>query len=173
MAKQKLNLQAYQQGILERLRSLSESGHASFASKLGVRMGGANWLVALDDVSEVLPVPEIMPVPLTQSWFMGMANVRGNLYALTDLGAFLGKPAAAVTGESRILLVHSRFELNAGLLVDRLIGLRNLEDMHIQQETEAAPAWQLASYRDANDQVWNELDTGMLLGRNEFMQVAA
>lgn len=173
MAKQKLNLQAYQQGILERLRSLTESGHASFASKLGVRMGGANWLVALDDVSEVLPMPEIMPVPLTQPWFMGMANVRGNLYALSDLGAFLGKAPAAVTGESRILLAHSRFELNAGLLVDQLIGLRNLEEMHIQQDTEAAPAWQLASYKDTNGQIWNELDTGMLLGRNEFMQVAA
>ena len=173
MAKQKLNLQAYQQGILDRLRNLSESGHESFASKLGVRIGSVNWLVALDDISEVLPMPDIMPVPLTQPWFMGMANVRGNLYALTDLNAFTGHALSVVNTESRVLLAHNRFELNAGLLVDRLIGLRNLEDMQIQQHVEAASVWQLASYKDANGQSWNELDLGMLLGQNEFMQIAA
>ena len=173
MARRKLNLQAYQQDILNRLKSLSESGRAPSSSKLGVKIGAVNWLVALSDISEVLPVPDIMRVPLTHSWFMGMANVRGNLYALTDLAGFLGNPPTLITGESRVLLAHGRFGVNAGLLVDRLIGLRSLEDMQVQKDAGEKLDWQLGRYKDASGQSWDELDIGVLLGQKDFMQVAA
>ncbi|HEY8119564.1 MAG TPA: chemotaxis protein CheW [Methylophilaceae bacterium] len=173
MARTKLNLQAYQQDILARLKSLSESGRAPASSKLGVKIGNVDWLISLADISEVLPVPEIMPVPLTQPWFMGMANVRGNLYALTDLAGYLGNPPTVVTSESRILLAHGQFGINSGLLVDRLIGLRNLEDMQHEKNVGDKPVWQLERYKDADGQIWDELDIGMLLTQSEFMQVAA
>lgn len=173
MARTKLNLQAYQQDILARLKSLTESGHAPLSSKLGVRIGGTDWLVSLADISEVLPVPEIMPVPLTHPWFIGMANVRGNLYALTDLAGFLAYPQTVVTSESRVLLAHNQFGVNAGLLVDRLLGLRNLEDMQLHDNSGDKPAWQLERYKDVDGQIWDELDIGVLLAQNEFMQVAA
>ena len=173
MAKQKLNLQAYQKDILARLKNLAESGRAPSSSKLGIRVGNMEYLVALGDISEVLPVPEVMRVPLTHPWFMGMANVRGNLFGLTDLAAFFGNPLTSITADSRVLLVHQRFGVNAGLLVDRLIGLRNLEDMQMQENVEAKSAWLLGRYQDASGQHWNELDLGAVLNRNEFMQVAA
>lgn len=173
MARKKLNLQAYQQDILARLKSVSESGRAPSSSKLGVRIGAVDWLVALDDISEVLLVPDIMRVPLTRSWFMGMMNVRGNLYALTDLAGFLGYPTAVATSESRVLLAHGRFGINAGLLVDRLIGLRNLEDMQARPAVEEKPAWQLQRYTDANNKNWDELDLEVLVTQKDFMQVAA
>lgn len=173
MARKKLNLQAYQQDILARLKSLAESGRAPSSSKLGIRIGTVDWLVTLGDISEVLPVPDIMRVPLTHSWFMGMANVRGNLYGLTDLAGFFGNPPTTVNLESRVLLAHGRFGINAGLLVDRVIGLRNLEDMQLQKTIEGKPAWQLDRYQDAGGQSWDELDIGMLLGEKDFMQVAA
>lgn len=173
MARTKLNLQAYQQDILARLKNLSESGRAPSSSKLGVKIGDVDWLVSLADISEVLPVPEIMPVPLTHPWFMGMANVRGNLFAVSDLAGYLGKPPTVTTIESRVLLAHGQFGINAGLLVDRLVGLRNLEDMQPQKNIGDKPAWQLERYKDADGQIWDELDIGILLAQNEFMQVAA
>lgn len=173
MAKNKLNLQAYQQDILARLKSVAEGGHAASSSKLGVKSGATDWLVALGEISEVLPVPDVMPVPLTKPWFLGMANVRGNLFALADLAAFAGQAPTNVTSDSRVLLVHNRFGINAGLLVDRLIGLRNLDDMPAQKSLKDAPAWQLRRYKDASGQSWDELDIGVLLSQNEFMQVAA
>lgn len=173
MARSKLNLQAYQQDILARLRDLTENPSATTASKLGVSINGMNWLIALEDVSEVIPMPEITKVPQTQSWFMGMANVRGNLYGLTDLASFLAYPATKLTANSRILLVHQKFDMNAGLLVERLIGLRSAEDMEKQDEIGEQPNWYLNQYKDAEGQVWHEMDVGTLLGRQEFMQVAA
>lgn len=173
MAKKKLDLQAYQQDILARLKSLTESGRETTSSRLGLRVGHLNCLVSLEDISEVLPVPEIIKVPLTHSWFMGMANVRGNLFALTDLAGFLGNEAAAITNDSRILLAHLRFGVNAGLLVDQLIGLRSIEDMQTEKHTADMQAWQQGLYKDANGQQWIEINIAALLGQKEFMQIAA
>ena|SRR5690606_32209789 len=173
MAKSKLNLQAYQQDILARLKDLTENTSAVTASKLGVSINGFNWLVALEDVSEVIPLPEITRVPQTQSWFMGMANVRGNLYALTDLANFLGYPATTVSANSRILLVHQKFDMNAGLLVERLVGLRSLDEMEKQDDIGEQAPWYVNQYKDANNETWHELDIGKLIDQHTFMQVAA
>lgn len=172
MARSKLNLQEYQQGILSRFQRLAEGEQAATSSKLGFRSGGSNWLVALDGISEVLPVPAILPVPLTQPWFLGMANMRGNLCAITDFAAFSGLAPTTLTADSRVLLVHHRFGANAGLLVDGLIGLRSLEAMTRQEEA-SSPPWQLANYRDAEGSPWVELDVAALLGLDAFMQIAA
>lgn len=173
MARSRLNLHAYQQEILARLKESAEGGSAKAVSKLGVSINGQNWLVALDDVSEVLPLPQITVVPQTKSWFMGMTNVRGNLYALSDLAAFLGYPATKVDVNSRILLVHPKFDINAGLLVQRLIGLRSTDDMDKQDEIGDQAAWYINQYKDANNETWHEMDIGKLMTQNEFMQVAA
>lgn len=173
MAKAKLNLQAYQQDILARLRDLTTNTGTASASKLGVTINGFNWLVALDDISEVIPLPEITRVPQTQPWFMGMANVRGNLYALTDLASFLGYPAATISANSRILLVHQKFEMNSGFLVERLIGLRSTEDMEKQDDIGEQAVWYVSQYKDSNNETWHEMDIGKLLDQHEFMQVAA
>lgn len=173
MAKRKLDLQAYQKDILARLKSQAESGRSVGSSKLGVRIGGHDWLITLSDISEVLPVPEVLKVPLTHPWFLGMANVRGNLFGVTDLASYLGYPPVSVSSESRVLLVHGKFAINAGLLVDRLVGLRNLDEMHTEPEASEKPVWQLGRYRDESGQVWDELSLDILLGQNEFLQVAA
>src|SRR3989344_876129 len=173
MAKNKLSLQAYQQDILERLKNVGEGGSSPPSSRLGVKIGGSNWLVSLDDISEVLHIPYIMHVPLTHSWFMGMANVRGNLYGLTDLAGLLGNSPGTVTDQSRILLAHQSLDVNAGFLVDQLVGLRNLDDMQIQNPDPGKPKWQLGRYQDASGQSWDELDIEALISQDDFMHVAA
>lgn len=173
MARTKLNLQAYQKDILARLKELTENTGAATASKLGVIINGANWLISLEDVSEVIPMPEITHVPQTQSWFMGMANVRGNLYGLTDLASFLSYPATKITANCRILLVHQKFDTNAGLLVERLVGLRSSEEMEKQDEIGEQPSWYVNQYKDSNNDTWHEMNVGVLLAQQEFMLVAA
>jgi twitching motility protein PilI len=173
MARTKLNLQAYQQDILARLKELTESTGAVSSSKLGVIINGEHWLISLEDVSEVIPIPDITHVPQTQPWFMGMANVRGNLYGLTDLASFLGLPPTKISVNSRILLVHQKFEMNAGLLVERLVGLRSTEDMEKQDEAGEQPNWYAHQFKDANHQIWQEMNLGALMTQQSFMLVAA
>ncbi len=172
MAKQKLNLQTYQEDILARLKMVSEGEQTVAISRLGVSIAERNYLVALADVSEVLPVPEITKIPLTKQWFIGVANVRGNLAAISDLAGFLGEVSSTVSSESRILLAHTRFDINAGLLVDRLIGLRDLNTMRLKRSVNSEKPWQLNVYQDDEGQEWQEIDIGLLISEKEFLQVA-
>ena len=61
-------------------------------------------------------------VPLSQPWFAGVANVRGNLYSVADFSAFCGGEPVSVSAEKRLVLAHPKFMVNSGLLVSRLLG---------------------------------------------------
>lgn len=170
----RLNLQEYQENILSRLKALEQTPGSVTTSRLGVQIGDEAWLLSLGDVGEVLPVPEIHKVPLTRPWFMGMTNVRGNLYAVTDLSAFFGGRPARLGADSRLLLAGTRFGVNAAFVVDRLYGLRNVVDMHSKTDKKKkTAAWQSNLYWDTSAQQWRELDVATLLNSTTFMQVAA
>ena len=88
------SLREYQLALSERLQSAGTGVRA--ASKLGLQVGQEGWLVDLREAGELIPLPAISPVPLARPWFKGVANVRGNLYSVTDFSAFLGgEPTAA------------------------------------------------------------------------------
>lgn len=169
----RLNLQEYQENILSRLKALQSSEAGATSSRLGVQIGDEAWLLSLKDVGEVLPVPEIYEVPLTRPWFMGMTNVRGNLYAVTDLSAFFGGRPARLGVDSRLLLAGSRFGVNAAFLIDRLHGLRNVSEMQLKEKVKKISPWHSAQYKDVTTQEWRELDVSALLNNTNFMQVAA
>src|SRR5207244_3731434 len=113
----RVSLREYQLGLSERLQS-AEAG-ARVPSKLGLEVGGEGWLIDLKDAGEVIPVPPISPVPLARPWFKGVANVRGNLYSVTDFPAFLGGEAVPASEHARLLLISERFRSGAALLVER------------------------------------------------------
>lgn len=55
------------------------------ATVLGLLIGDDRYLVHMKEINEVIQVPEIVPVPLTHPWFLGIINVHGTLYGITDL----------------------------------------------------------------------------------------
>ena len=169
---ERLSLKDYQRALAERLR---EAGAGRMASKLGMQLGTETWLVDLGEAGEVIPVPPVTAVPLTKSWFKGVANVRGNLYSVIDFPAFLGVGAVAVGEHSRLLLLGERFRTSAELLIDRSLGLRNPEQLTPRDSVEDAgrPAWLRAEFADADGKSWKELDVPQLVRHAEFLSVSA
>ncbi len=95
---------------------------------IGFRVGEHHFVSGIDEISEILmSPPPVTSIPATRSWLMGVANVRGNLIALVDLKQFLFEQRTHVTGRARVLVVKQAGG-NVGLLVDELIGQRNLTD---------------------------------------------
>ncbi len=163
----RFNLREFQQSVLDRLQAQAGGG-SNRASTLGVQVGNEFWLVDMSDISEILPPPPLTPVPLTKSWFCGVANVRGNLYSIVDLGVYNGGAAIPREGQSRVLLVGQKFAFNAGLLVSRVLGLRNATDWQgIEQENGEVRV------RDGDGQVWRKLEMTQLLQQPEFLQIGA
>ena len=163
------SLRDYQLALSERLQSAAAGTRV--ASKLGLRAGGDAWLVDLKEAGEVIPVPVISPVPLARPWFKGVANVRGNLYSVSDLGALLGLQATPMTDRARLLLVADRFRAGAALLIESSLGLRNAQDLR-HQPGEARERWVRAHYEDTDGQRWKELDVAALIQDAAFLEVS-
>lgn len=164
MAK-RFSLREFQQNVLNRIQIQTSGGAASLISTLGVQIGGQNWLVQMSDIAEVLPLPTLAAVPLTKPWFIGVANIRGNLYSITDLSAFSGVGETARGQSNRVLLLAEKYAFNAGLLVSRVIGLR---DSSAWKKTMLGVETCLC---DEQGQVWRMLDIPDLLKRPEFLQI--
>jgi twitching motility protein PilI len=162
-------LREFQLSVAERLRTAST--RAAVSSRLGFQVGADNWFVALHHVSEVIPMPAAVPVPLTQPWFRGVANVRGNLYSIIDLAAFQGGEAAGAGVERRVILVSDRLIAGAGLLVSRMLGLRNPEQFAPAERPAGAVPWLAGVYTAAGGTHWHELDLPALVKQERFVEV--
>ncbi len=164
-------LREFQLSVAERLRTAAS--RAALSSKLGFQVGSDNWFVALTQVSEVIPVPSTVRVPLTQPWFRGVANVRGNLCGLLDFSSFQGGEAIGPGMERRVILVSDRLLPGSGLLVSRMLGLRNPEQFSPVARPSGSPPWVGGVYSDAGGGRWLELDLAALVREPRFLEVGA
>lgn len=165
------NLREFQEAILLRLKEATAKGGAVTTSRLGVMIGSKRVLISLNQVSEVLPVPPMQNVPLTLPWFLGVANVRGNLYNITDLAQFMGFPAMTKSTNNRIVLINSDITTQAALVIDSLVGLRSVEAMKNKPKAKNKEAFfSKNSYEDIDGNEWLELDVDALVQNKAFIQ---
>lgn len=157
----KAALRELQTRLAERLQQARSEARPQ--SWLAVEAGGLGLLFPLQDAGEIFPLSTLMPVPHAHAWFAGVANLRGGLYGVVDLAAFLRegggapgpagaapwngeerrKKAAAGEGEAgydaareqaRLVALNPALECNAALLIERLSGLRHHDRMTRQPE---------------------------------------
>ena len=169
----KLNLRAFQQELATRLAAKTSAQVEQ--SRLGIACAGEQWLIRLADAGEVTAVPQTASVPLTKPWYLGISNIRGNLYGVIDFAGFLGhplEPIAPGTSETRLVLFGPRVgELRAGLIVHRVLGLRNLAELSKSEPPAGAPAWYGARWTETGGAVWQEIDLARLAQDAAFLQV--
>jgi twitching motility protein PilI len=165
-----ISLREFQQGLAQRLREAQTETEPT--SRLGVQAGASYWLLKLDDAGEMLPLPEISVVPLTQPWYLGLANIRGVLSSVVDFSAFAGGETTARTPECRLLLIAERFQSFSGLVISKMLGLKNVQTLQPIEENAVKP-WVAGAFRDDESRVWHELNIGALVAHEDFLHVAA
>lgn len=147
----------------------------AYWSGIGFRLGRQRLLAPVGEVQEILTMPALTKVPLSQGWVLGIANVRGNLLAVIDLQAFvLGKPVA-LNRASR-LLVASHRGVSVGLLVEEVTGLRHFLDeertsMLSSVDSRIRGYLERAYWQDG--EYWGVFSAHKLLEDPRFLQVAA
>lgn len=158
-------------------QGLKNTGSAEISAMsetvLGLLIGDDRYLVHMKEINEVIQVPEIVPVPLTHPWFLGIINVHGNLYGITDLGVYLSGKPEPFGLKSRILLVSSNYKINSGFIVPNLLGIRNLSEF-AQDQTSCVQLRNGVTriYQDKEGRPWYELDLQTLIREKNFLQIA-
>lgn len=173
MAK-RIDLRAYQEAIATRLAA-AQAG-ASAPALLGFASGGRRWLIDLPAAGEVLPPPLLAPVPLTQPWFAGMANVHGELQAVVDFSVFCGGAPTPRDGAARLLRIGSRHGNNSALLVARVHGLKRTDSLFAADAAEALDEtvlpWQGETFTDSQGMRWLRLNIAHLLADPAFLDAS-
>lgn len=168
MAK-KTSLRDFQEYLGGRLTTAAQ-GHGA-ASWLGVEAGGEAWLLDLADSGEIIQAPTLTPVPLTRPWFAGIANIRGNLHAVSDFSVFRGGPPTPQNANARLLLIGAKYGANAALLVSRMLGLKKPESFTQEAPDALSPAWCAQRFVDGQGKVWRKLSVRELLADRDFMNI--
>ena len=169
-------LRELQSRLAERLQQARSEVRA--VSWLAVECAGVGLLFPLPTAGEIFSVGTLLPVPHTQRWFMGVANLRGGLHGVVDLAAFLGlrQPIAreSVREQARLLALNARFGANCAVLVDRLAGLRSAAQLRAEAPDEQArPVFAGARWRDEAGRSWQEIDLAALARNEQFLAIAA
>ncbi len=143
-------------------------------SGVGIRLREHLLACQTDRIDEIISPPPYTPIPGTRDWLLGIANVRGNLAAVSDLGWYLFGEPTATTPRTRLILTRFQSRL-AGLLVDEVMGQRHFHTDDLRDETR----WDDSALRGLVDQsipvgdgVWGILELDHLEQRIDFMNGA-
>ena len=174
-AARRLRMRQFQNRLVDRMQA-ARGGVDARAGQLGVLMGETRWLIDLQQAGEIVAVGAITGVPLTQAWFLGLTNIRGSLIAVVDYAYFQGGAPTVIDKQSRIIAFAPGLSFNGGLLVSRVLGLRNVADMQPLEE-DAAPSGdrrrRVQHYIDGDSVVWRTLDLYGVKRDPRFLQVGA
>lgn len=173
-AGRRARLRDYQTHLVDRMQA-ARSGADIHRNQLGVMIGASRFLLDLKQAGEIMAIAGITPVPLTQDWYRGLVNVRGNLIGVIDLARFQGGEATVVTKDSRIIAFAPLLGFNCGLLVSRVFGLRSSDDMALKNPAAAADkaSWLGRQHVDQEAQEWTELDLSLITRDSRFLHVGS
>ena len=166
-----------QSRLADRLQIARTQGVAP--SWLAVEAAGQKYLFPMTQAGEIFPWVATQQVPYTQSWFLGVANLRGGLYGVVDLASYVSGQAALVKTEfarkdSRLIVLNSGLDVNSALLIDRLSGLRNQEAFgDFAEKAGDAPVFFGNRYIDLAGQTWQEINLQVLAQQAHFLTISA
>jgi twitching motility protein PilI len=136
------------------------------------RLRGFELIMPIEQVAEIVDMPPLSSIPGVKPWVMGLANMRGNLLPVIDLGRFIFGDEVAAQGR---LLVTRYAGTLVGLRVDAVYGMRHFWlDQQAETVPELSPALQSYvhdAYHD-QDKVWPVFDAKVLVANAEFQNAA-
>lgn len=124
-----LLLEYERRSLTHGLEATSKEEVESDWSGIGFRIGDERFVAFVDEVEEVIILPELIRVPGIDSWVLGLVNVRSNLLPAVDLKAFLQSDNAKITKHSRMMVVAQPGG-KVGLVVDEVFGQQHFNNEH-------------------------------------------
>ena len=91
-------------------------------------VGDQTFGLPLDGVLEIDRCGEITMLPRTPSWLRGVTNLRGQILSVTDFRNLLEVSDRRQTAGEKIIVIRSETcDASTAVVVDRVIGIRNLK----------------------------------------------
>jgi twitching motility protein PilI len=139
------------------------------------RVGDHRLTCNIQEIGEIIPLPQSTPVPGAKSWILGLANVRGELLTIVDLQQFLTGERTQPGMRSR-LLTTTLNKAPIGLLIDEVFGQRHFLDSDaVDTELPKDSNLRILVSRQHNmgSDTWQQMNLDNLFNSPEFLNGAA
>lgn len=137
-------------------------------------LGGTRYAVPMSNVTEIDTLPRVTPVPHTPDFVRGVTNRRGEVVCVLDLRVLLGLEPAAAQPRQRILVMKTRNEHIAAMVVDEVRGTTGLPLNSLPGPlgpVNDRVAELLAGVSQHQEQILNVLDVEKLFAIEEMRQL--
>ncbi len=101
------------------------------------KLAADEFAIPLIAVKEVIAVPDLVQVPFSPKFVLGLMNVRGQVITVIDLRLRLSTTVSPITAESAVIICEAN-KLRIGILVDNITQVINpkLSEIHATPEIE-------------------------------------
>lgn len=138
-------------------------------------VGDQHYGVPLDGVLEIDRCGKVTALPRTPNWLRGVTNLRGQILSVTDFRKLLRLTDQRRTVGEKIIVVRSeRHDASTALVVDRVLGIRNLSSKQGPVEGLSESLAIFANSLAVMDQTTTVLiDPDRLIGSNELAKFSS
>ena len=109
-------------------------------------LGDQMFAAPIANIFELSLPPDVILVPNTPQWMLGVANMRGEIISIVDLTGFLNMGQENIKKPSRMIIAQTNDrQMMLGLIVDRINGIKYFTADEILPVEQKAPG-QSAAY---------------------------
>lgn len=139
---------------------------------IGFKVCGQDCVAPTGDIVEVVTSPLVTRLPGVKNWVLGIANVRGRLLPVVDLGMFLAGVPAKRSANQRVLVIE-RGDIYIGLIVEEVFGMQRFDVLQYSAlEAETVLQRFVDGVYSHGDKEWMLFETDKLIADDEFYNVA-
>ena len=122
--------------LKERARTLAQEDVEVYAGLqylevVEFRLAGEVYGIETSYIREVYPLKELVPIPGTPPFFLGITSVRGQILSVIDIKRFFDLPDKGLTELDKVVIVRSG-EVELGIRADVVLGMRSIPRGDIQ-----------------------------------------
>jgi len=130
---------------------------------LEVRVGDEVYGFNADEIEQILVVPAITPIPLSDSSVLGVAVLSGNIVHVVDLGLAIGVSNIDIKDDKARLLTLSNTEYSESFVVDEVLGMLEVDEQRLEENSDESSF--LGGFYKADDHVVQLLSIENILQR--------
>jgi purine-binding chemotaxis protein CheW len=122
--------------LRERARVLAREGErertaGGFLDVIEFRLASETYAIEGAFVREVHPMKNLVPLPATPSFVLGIVNLRGQILSVIDLRIFFKLPVSGLGDLNKIIVIRDE-RMEFGILADGIVGARAIPKVAIQ-----------------------------------------
>jgi purine-binding chemotaxis protein CheW len=152
--------------LTDRARALAEpledgTPSTEMIELLVVSLGGERFGIETVYAIEAISLRELIPVPCTPAFVLGVVNYRGRILAVLDLRRILGLSGEGVTEGSKVVSVEAG-GMTFGIIVDTIAGTMSVPAHKVAPPPEALTGLRLVLTRGMTEELITILDLDAL-----------